>query len=97
MRRLNPTLSKQKHLEIKGRILFFLMRWKEAEYLFKALLYIYFQRKMLKHDSSLQIKNVGEVSEKRNSPALLVGMCVGAATVENSMEVPQKAKKRIIV
>ena len=29
---------------------------------------------MLKHDSSLQIKIVGEVSEKRNSPALLVGM-----------------------
>jgi len=30
---------------------------------------------------------------KREPPALLVGMYVGAATVENSMEVPQKTDK----
>ena len=30
---------------------------------------------------------------KRNPSALLVGMQTGAATVENSMEVPQKVKK----
>ena len=29
---------------------------------------------------------------KGNPPALLVGMQTGAATVENSMEVPQKVK-----
>ena len=29
---------------------------------------------------------------KRNPPALLVGMQTGAATLENSMEVPQKLK-----
>jgi len=32
--------------------------------------------------------------EKRNTPALLVEMQTGAATVENSIEVPQKVKKR---
>ena len=31
---------------------------------------------------------------KRNPPALLVGMYIGAATMENSTEVPQKIKKR---
>ena len=31
---------------------------------------------------------------KRNPFALLVGMQIGAATVENSMEVPQKVKNR---
>ena len=32
------------------------------------------------------------VWRKGNPPTLLVGMEVGAATVENSMEVPQKTK-----
>ena len=32
---------------------------------------------------------------KRNTPVLLVGMKTGAATVEDSMEVPQKIKNRI--
>ena len=32
--------------------------------------------------------------EKGKSLALLVGMHVGAATLENSMEVPQKAENR---
>ena len=32
--------------------------------------------------------------KKRNPRALLVGMQAGAATVENSMEVPQKVKNR---
>ena len=30
-----------------------------------------------------------------NSPTLLVGMQAGAASMENSMEVPQKTKKEI--
>ena len=36
--------------------------------------------------------SVGEVVEKREPCALLVGMQTGAATVENSMEFPQKTK-----
>jgi hypothetical protein len=39
----------------------------------------------------LQITNAGEAVEKMKSPTLLVG--IGAATVENSMEEPQKTKK----
>ena len=35
------------------------------------------------------------VWRKGNPPTLLVGMYTGAATVENSMEVPQKTKNRI--
>ena len=31
---------------------------------------------------------------KRNPPTLLVGMQTGAATLENSMEVPEKIKNR---
>jgi len=38
--------------------------------------------------------SVGEDAEKGNPLALLVGMQTGAATLENSMEVPQKAKNR---
>ena len=34
---------------------------------------------------------------KRNTRALLVGMQTGAATVKNSMEVPQKIKNRITI
>ena len=33
-----------------------------------------------------------DVGEKRNPPALLVGMQTGAATVEDSMEFPHKVK-----
>ena len=33
--------------------------------------------------------------EKRNPSALLVGMQTGAATVENSMEFPQKTKNEL--
>ena len=36
--------------------------------------------------------NVGEDEEKGNPSALLVGLQPGAATVENSMEFPQKTK-----
>ena len=32
---------------------------------------------------------------KRNPPALLVGMYIGAATMENSTEVPQKLKTEL--
>ena len=39
----------------------------------------------------LQITNAGEAVEKMKPPTLLVG--IGAATVENSMEEPQKTKK----
>ena len=35
--------------------------------------------------------------EKRNLLILLVGMLVGTATMENSMEVPQKAKSRATI
>ena len=34
---------------------------------------------------------------KGNSPTLLVGMEFGAATVESSMEAPQKVKNRITI
>ena len=34
------------------------------------------------------------VQRKGNPPALLVGMQTGAATLENSVEVPQKIKNR---
>ena len=34
---------------------------------------------------------------KGNPPTLLVGMYIGAATMENSMEVPQKTKNRVAI
>ena len=34
---------------------------------------------------------------KGSPPALLVGMEIGAATVENSVEVPQKIKNRTTI
>ena len=34
---------------------------------------------------------------KRNPRTLLAGMYIGAATVENSMEVPQKTKNRVVI
>ena len=34
---------------------------------------------------------------KGNPPTLLVGMYIGVATMENSMEVPQKTKNRVAV
>ena len=37
------------------------------------------------------------VRRKGNPPILLVGMSIGAAPIENSMEVPQKTKKRITI
>ena len=37
------------------------------------------------------------VWRKGNPPTLLVGMKIGAATMENSMEVPQKTKNRITI
>ena len=39
---------------------------------------------------SLKITSVREDVVKGNSTALLVGMLIGAATLERSMEVPQK-------
>ena len=39
-----------------------------------------------------QQTSASEVVEKRHPSALLVGMQTGAATVENSMEFPQKIK-----
>ena len=38
--------------------------------------------------------SVGKDVEKRNPLALLVGLQRGEATLENSMEVPQKIKSR---
>lgn len=42
----------------------------------------------------MQITNAGllRIWRKGNSPTLLVGMLIGPATVENSMEVSQKTK-----
>ena len=37
------------------------------------------------------------VWRKGNPPTLLAGMSVGASTVENSMEFPQKTKNRIAI
>ena len=37
------------------------------------------------------------VWRKGNSPALLVGMQIGAATGENSMEAPQKTKSGVAI
>ena len=37
---------------------------------------------------------MGEDAEKGNPIALLVGMQIGAATLEKSMEVPQKIKNK---
>ena len=34
------------------------------------------------------------IQRKGNAPTLLVGMQAGAATLENSMEVPQKLENR---
>ena len=39
-----------------------------------------------------QTTSAGEDVEKENPFALLVGMQIGAATVESSMEIPQKIK-----
>ena len=41
---------------------------------------------------SLQITSAGEGVEKREPPALLLGMQAGAAAMENSMEVLSKTK-----
>ena len=38
---------------------------------------------------------LNRVCRKGNIPALLVGIQVGAAAVENGMEIPQKTKNRI--
>ena len=35
------------------------------------------------------------MQRKGNPPTLLVGMQIGAASTENSMEVPQKTKNRV--
>ena len=40
------------------------------------------------HQKSLQTINAGEDMEKGNSLALLVGMKIDTATMENSMEIP---------
>ena len=40
---------------------------------------------------------VGEDIEKENFHALLVGMSIGPATVEDSMEMPPQIKNRTII
>ena len=47
-------------------------------------------------NKNLQI-NAGKSGVKRNLLILLVGMLVGVATMENSMEVPQKTKSRATI
>ena len=41
--------------------------------------------------------NVGEGVKKREHSSLLVRIYVGAATMENSMDVPQKTKDRTTI
>ena len=43
-----------------------------------------------------QITSIGKDVEKREPYALLVGMEIGAATMENSMEFPQKLKIELL-
>ena len=47
--------------------------------------------------TSQQITNTGEGVEKNYPPPLLVRMKVGATTMENNMEVPQKNKYRATI
>ena len=39
---------------------------------------------------------LARMRRKQNPPTLLVGMQAGAATLENSMEVPQKLKTELL-
>ena len=48
---------------------------------------------MLKNSFKM-LKMAASTRRKGNLPTLLVGMQAGATTLENSMEVPQKAKNR---
>ena len=43
---------------------------------------------------SLQIINIGGGMEKRNHPTLLLGINIGTATLENSVEAPQNFKRK---
>ena len=45
----------------------------------------------------MQTTNAGESEEKKNPPTLLVGMWIGAATVENSKEGLQKTKNKVLI
>ena len=44
-----------------------------------------------------QITSVGKGVEKKEPCALLVGIQIGAATMENSMAIPQKTKNRTTI
>ena len=46
---------------------------------------------------SQEITNAGEDMEKREPSYMLVGMSIGAATIGNSMEIPQKSKNRTTI
>ena len=62
----------------------------------KTIMRYYLTQVRMATNKNLQI-NAGKSVEKRNLLILLVGMLVGAATMENSMEVPQKTKNRITI
>ena len=62
----------------------------------KTIMRYYLTQVRMATNKNLQI-NAGKSVEKRNLLILLVGMLVGAATMENSMEVPQKAKSRATI
>ena len=49
------------------------------------------------HQEDRKAKMLARIWRKRNTHALLIEMWIGVATVENSMEVPQKAKIRAIL
>ena len=62
----------------------------------KTIMRYYLTQVRMATNKNLQI-NAGKSVEKRNLLILLVGMLVGTATMENSMEVPQKAENKITV
>ena len=56
--------------------------------------YLHFTQKQTNNNNNkTQITNDGKDVEKRNPPKLLVGMEIGAATMENSMKFSEKETK----
>ena len=49
------------------------------------------------HQKVFKSQMLERVWKKGNPPTLLVGMKIGAATIENGMELPQKTKNRLVI
>ena len=58
---------------------------------------LFISKKQIKTIKMSTNKNVGRLWRKGNSPMLLVGMCVGAATMEGNMEITQKTKNTVAI